>query len=135
MFFGERLRKKAKFFFKSFCKNVLPSHRQKKKNVFLEPLQFFTTERITILVILSNRRNMEQVSKNQTNNSQENHSHGKVPFISKLAYGMGDVGWNQRSDYRHTHRQDTHQMGTIPSLAALWSTNHGIGTDTHLLGT
>lgn len=70
---------------------------------------------------------MEQVSKNQTNNSQENHSHGKVPFISKLAYGMGDVGWNQRSDYRHTHRQDTHQMGTIPSLAALWSTNHGIG--------
>lgn len=78
---------------------------------------------------------MEQVSKNQTNNSQGNHSHGKVPFISKLAYGMGDVGWNQRSDYRHTHRQDTHQMGTIPSLAALWSTNHGIGTDTHLLGT
>lgn len=37
---------------------------------------------------------MEQVSKNQTNNSQENLSHGKVPFISKLAYGMGDVGCN-----------------------------------------
>ena len=85
---------KSQVFFKSFCKNVLPSHRQKKKNVFLEPLQFFTTERITILVILSNRRNMKQVSKNQTNNSQENHSHGKVPFISKLAYGMGDVGCN-----------------------------------------
>lgn len=83
---------------------------------------------------------MKQESKFQANSPQkgkpqDDHPQGKVPFISKLAYGMGDVGWNQRSDYRHTHRQDTHQMGTIPSLAALWSTNHGIGTDTHLLGT
>lgn len=37
---------------------------------------------------------MEQDSKSQATNSQENHSQGKVPFISKLAYGMGDVGCN-----------------------------------------
>ena len=37
---------------------------------------------------------MEQDSKFQANNSLENNSQGKVPFISKLAYGMGDVGCN-----------------------------------------
>ena len=37
---------------------------------------------------------MEQDSKSQATNSQEKHSQGKVPFISKLAYGMGDVGCN-----------------------------------------
>ena len=34
---------------------------------------------------------MEQDSKFQANCSLENNSQGKVPFISKLAYGMGDV--------------------------------------------
>ena len=37
---------------------------------------------------------MEQDSKFQANTSLENNSQGKVPFISKLAYGMGDVGCN-----------------------------------------
>ena len=37
---------------------------------------------------------MEQDSKFQANCSLENNSQGKVPFISKLAYGMGDVGCN-----------------------------------------
>ena len=37
---------------------------------------------------------MEQDSKFQANSSLENNSQGKVPFISKLAYGMGDVGCN-----------------------------------------
>lgn len=35
-----------------------------------------------------------QANVSQMSNSQENHSQGKVPFISKLAYGMGDVGCN-----------------------------------------
>ena len=35
-----------------------------------------------------------QANDSQMNNSQENDSKGKVPFISKLAYGMGDVGGN-----------------------------------------
>ena len=37
---------------------------------------------------------MEQDSNFQANTSLENNSQGKVPFISKLAYGMGDVGCN-----------------------------------------
>ena len=42
---------------------------------------------------------MEQDSKcqancSQMNDSQKNDAEGKVPFISKLAYGMGDVGCN-----------------------------------------
>ena len=37
---------------------------------------------------------MEQDSKIQAKTSLENNSQGKVPFISKLAYGMGDVGCN-----------------------------------------
>lgn len=42
---------------------------------------------------------MEQDSKcqancSQMNDSQKNNAGGKVPFISKLAYGMGDVGCN-----------------------------------------
>ena len=42
---------------------------------------------------------MEQDSKCQANcsqmdDSQKNNAEGKVPFISKLAYGMGDVGCN-----------------------------------------
>lgn len=35
-----------------------------------------------------------QANVSQMSNSQENNSQGKVPFISKLAYGMGDVGCN-----------------------------------------
>ena len=35
-----------------------------------------------------------QANGSQMSNSQENHPQGKVPFISKLAYGMGDVGCN-----------------------------------------
>ena len=35
-----------------------------------------------------------QANVSQMNNSQENYSQGKIPFISKLAYGMGDVGCN-----------------------------------------
>ena len=113
---------------------------------------------------------MEQDSKFQANTSLENNSQGKVPFISKLAYGMGDVGcnfswmfvgnflmifytdvfgismsavatlmlvsrfWDAINDPRHTYRQDPHPMGTIPPMAALRSSYHSTGTDTHLLG-
>ena len=33
-------------------------------------------------------------SRSQKDHSQESNSQGKVPFVSKLAYGMGDVGCN-----------------------------------------
>lgn len=35
-----------------------------------------------------------QTNVSQMSNSLENNSQGKVPFISKLAYGLGDVGCN-----------------------------------------
>jgi sugar (glycoside-pentoside-hexuronide) transporter len=42
----------------------------------------------------SSQADKMQANVSQMSNSQENHSQGKVPFISKLAYGMGDVGCN-----------------------------------------
>ena len=86
----------------------------------------------------------------------------KVPFISKLAYGMGDVGCNfswmfvgnflmifytdvfgvfallgchKRSYHRRVVRQDKNTLGKIPSLASVWSPTDGIDIDTDLLGT